>query len=208
MINPNPLDYGWWLASRSAGMIAIVAVSLSVLIGLAMANNLIQRPGFKGKLLKVHESTALIGLVAIAVHGLTLLGDHWLHPTIVQILVPGQMSYQPFFTSMGIVGGWLAAILGLSFYARKHIGAKRWRNLHRLTVVVWVMAIVHALGAGTDSGQAWMQLTLLATGLPIIALFILRLKGGRPRKVKAPQAVTAPAYAEPRPPLPPNLKVS
>ena len=33
----NPLDYGWWLASRAAGVTSMVLVSLSVLLGLAMA---------------------------------------------------------------------------------------------------------------------------------------------------------------------------
>ena len=40
MTGPDPLDYGWWLASRSAGIVAILAVSVSVIIGLLMANGL------------------------------------------------------------------------------------------------------------------------------------------------------------------------
>lgn len=215
MINPNPIDYGWWLASRSAGVIAIVAISFSVLLGLSMANNLIQRPGFKGKLLKVHESTALIGLVAIAVHALALLGDHWLHPTISQLLIPFQMSFKPFFTGLGIIGGWLAVILGLSFYVRKRVGTKLWRKLHRATFLVWVLAVAHALGSGTDASELWLQAIILITGLPILALLALRIKGGRPRKATPrpePQKHIAPRpvisnYVEPVPPLPPNMEV-
>ena len=65
--------------------------------------------------------------------------------------MPFTIGYRPLWTSLGIIGGYLAAILGLSFYVRRRIGARLWRRLHRLTVVVYVLALVHALGAGTDA---------------------------------------------------------
>ena len=38
--------------------------------------------------------------------------------------------------------GWLAAILGLSFYARKSIGTQEWRGfMHRFTIVVYLLAV-------------------------------------------------------------------
>ena len=45
--------------------------------------------------------------------------------------------------------GWLALILGLSFYVRKWIGTRTWRWLHRWTLAVYVLALA-AVGAGTD----------------------------------------------------------
>jgi len=174
-MNPDPWDYGWWLASRSAGIIAILAVSASVLIGLMMANGLPRKAGAKKQLLAVHESTALIGLAAIAIHGLTLIGDAYLHPALSQILIPFTISYRPLFTGLGIIAGWGAAILGLSFYARRHIGARRWRSLHRWTMLVWALAVIHVIGAGTDSGQIWMQAIIALTTVPILALFVRRI---------------------------------
>ena len=47
MTAPDPLNYGWWLASRSAGIVALVAASASVIIGLLMANGLLQGPGMR-----------------------------------------------------------------------------------------------------------------------------------------------------------------
>ena len=174
MTGPNPLDYGWWLASRSAGIVAMIGVSVSVLIGLLMANNLPRRRGAKKRLLALHESTALVGLLAISLHGL-LLGDSWVKPGLTGIAIPFTMSYRPEFSGLGIIAGWGAAALGLSFYVRRHIGGALWRKLHRLTIVVWAVAVVHALGAGTDAGQWWLQGIIAATALPIVYLFILRL---------------------------------
>ena len=130
-------SHGWWLASRASGLVAFALITISVGIGLAMAGKVMRRPGLSRKLLAIHEQTALAGLVAIAVHGITLIGDPWLHPGIAGVTVPLAIGYKTVFTAFGIVAGYLAALLGLSFYARKRIGARLWRKAHRATVVVY-----------------------------------------------------------------------
>jgi sulfoxide reductase heme-binding subunit YedZ len=196
MTGPDPIDYGWWLASRSAGIVAYLGVSLSVLAGLLMANNLPRRPGAKKRLLALHESAALAGLAAIAAHGLLLLGDGWLRPGIAGIAIPFTMSYRPEFTGLGIVAGWMVAILGSSFYARRRIGARRWRQVHRWTIAGWALAVIHALGAGTDAGQWWLQAIIVATAVPIAGLFALRAFTPAPaRRTSRPAAGSAPTDA-------------
>ena len=123
----------------------------------------------------VHQQAALAGLVAIAVHGIALLGDKWLHPGPVGIAVPFVMDYKPVWTGLGIIAGHLAAVLGLSFYFRRRIGVRRWRSLHRLTLLVYVLALAHTLGAGTDASSPWLQFMLLLTGAPILFLTVVRL---------------------------------
>ena len=170
----SALHYGWWLASRSSGIVALLLVTVSVGIGLTMASKVVRKRGMGPKLAAVHEQTALAGLVAIAVHGITLLGDSWLHAGPKQILVPFALSYRPVFTGLGIIAGYLAAILGLSFYARRRIGPKLWRKAHRATVLVWALGMVHALGAGTDAGSLWLREFMIATSIPIVLMFLFR----------------------------------
>ena len=90
----QPSDYAWWLASRASGTVALVLVTASVLIGLLMASRVLRRPGLKGRLLAVHEHMALVALVMIAVHGITLLGDRTIHPGPIGILVPFATPYR------------------------------------------------------------------------------------------------------------------
>jgi methionine sulfoxide reductase heme-binding subunit len=170
----DPVEFGWWLASRASGIVALVLIAASVTIGLAMAARAFRKPGLPKLLIAVHEHAALAALVAIAVHGLTLLGDAWLNPGPVGIAVPFAMEYEPVFTGIGIIGGYLAAILGLTFYVRRRVGTRRWRNLHRLTPLVYVLGVVHTLGAGTDAGTPWMPAILITTGTPILYLGIVR----------------------------------
>jgi methionine sulfoxide reductase heme-binding subunit len=174
MTGRDPMEFGWWLASRASGIVALVLIALSVAIGLTMAAKTVPSPSTRRLLIAIHEHAALAALVAIAVHGITLLGDSFLKPGLLGIAVPFVIDHEPVFTGLGIIGGYLAAILGLTFYIRRRIGTKRWRNLHRLTPVVYVLGVVHAVGSGTDAGQTWMVALLVATGAPILYLGIMR----------------------------------
>ena len=95
-------------------------------------------------------------------------------------LVPFTMGYRPLFSGLGVVAAYLAALLGLSFYARRRIGVRLWRRAHRATVLVYLLGVVHALGAGTDASTPWLRAFLLTTGAPIVVLFLRRLRGRRP----------------------------
>lgn len=192
---PAPLEHGWWIASRSAGIVALLAITASVILGLLMANGLPRRKGATRVLVSLHESTALAGLVAIAVHGITLLGDPWMHATLWKISVPFSIAYRPLWTSLGIIAGWIAAALGLSFYARRRIGVKLWRKLHRATVLAWALGLAHTLGSGTDAGERWLQITMLAGSVAVVFLFLRRTVPGDPRREAAQRAATADAAA-------------
>jgi sulfoxide reductase heme-binding subunit YedZ len=166
----SPSAHAWWLASRASGVVALVLLSLTVLIGLAMAAKLFRRRGAARQLLGAHEQLALAALATTAVHGLTLLGDPWLHPGLAGIAIPFTIGYRPAFTGLGILAGYLAALLGLSFYLRRRIGPQLWRRMHRLTVVVWGLAMVHVIGAGTDASSPWLRTLLLAIAAPVVVL--------------------------------------
>lgn len=186
-------SHGWWLASRASGLVALVLVTVSVAIGLMMASKLARRPGMPRLLTAIHEQTALAGLLAIAVHGITLIGDPWLNPGVGGVLVPFTMDYRPIWTGLGTIAGVLAMLLGLSFYARKSFGAKLWRKAHRATIVVYFLAIAHTLGAGTDASTTWMRWWLLLTTPPIVLLFIYRVGSPslRRRKARRPSAAVS-----------------
>jgi len=177
--------HGWWIASRASGLLALVLVTISVGIGLMMAGKVMRRPGLSRKLMAIHEHTALAGIIAIAVHGITLLGDPWLNPGIGGIAVPFTMGFRPLFTGLGILGGYLAALLGLSFYFRRRIGAKLWRKAHRATVVVYLLGLIHAFGAGTDASTVWFRWWVLMTAPFIGGLFVYRVIAGSAKRARS-----------------------
>ncbi len=180
----DPTPYIWWLVSRASGIVALLLITLTVIVGLTMATKLLRRPGLTRKLVRAHEHLALVALGAISVHGLALLGDPWLRPGLSGLTVPFAMSYRPLFTGLGVIAGYLAALLGLSFYARRRIGVRLWRRLHRATVLVWALGVVHTLGAGSDAATQWLRALVLLPAIPIVYLTALRVFSS-PRKPPA-----------------------
>lgn len=185
------LDHAWWLASRSAGAVAYVLLSASVVLGLAMALKLAP-PRQTALLRTIHERIALVSLGALAAHGLLLLGDGFLRPGLSGILVPFAMSYRPAWTGVGILAGYLTAGLSLTYYARRQIGARRWRAAHRLIPLAWAMAVVHVIGSGSDAGSLWLQVPLALTISAVLTLVGYRVLGARTAKpARRPPTVAA-----------------
>jgi sulfoxide reductase heme-binding subunit YedZ len=184
----DPGQHIFWIASRAFGVVALILVAVSVGLGLAMAMRSAKGPGAMARLKQAHEATALAALILIAAHGLALLGDSYLRPGLSGIAIPFVMQHTPLWTGLGVIGGWLAAILGLTFYARRWIGPKLWRQMHRWTLAVYVLAVIHTLGAGTDARSFWLLAILIATTAPLAVMAAVRLLpsdddgAGRPRR--------------------------
>lgn len=192
-------EHVWWLASRASGVVALVLITGSVILGLAMSSKLARRaPGLPRIVNAIHEQAAVVSMVAIAIHGITLLGDSFLKPGVAGISVPFAIDYRPLWTGLGIIGGYLAAALGLSFYARRRIGARRWRKAHRFSIVVYVLAVAHTLGAGSDAGSVWMQAWLYLTTPVVAGLFVVRVVTAW-RSGRTAREPVAPRHPTPRP---------
>jgi sulfoxide reductase heme-binding subunit YedZ len=182
-------DHLFWITSRAAGTLALLFSSIAVAVGLSMGGKLIKGRG--PDLRATHEALSMATIVALVVHAVSLLGDKFMHPSLADIAIPIASSYKTAWMTMGIVGGWMMIILGLSFYARARIGQQRWRKLHRFTALAWILGLAHSLGEGTDAGKLWF---LVATGivvLPAGALLAIRMSDPRP----APRAVASEAVA-------------
>jgi methionine sulfoxide reductase heme-binding subunit len=188
----------FWITSRAAGFVALIVASLAVSLGLLMSTKLLKGRGLKGRgadLVVTHEILSLTTIVAIVVHGVSLLGDQFMHPSVADIAIPFASGYKTAWTTLGIVAGWGLVLLGLSYYARRRIGSVRWRKLHRFTALAWLAGLAHALGEGTDAGQVWFLAMVAIVVIPAVLLLVVRLTGVRGR---GGARVTAPSRGDVR----------
>jgi sulfoxide reductase heme-binding subunit YedZ len=162
----------FWITSRAAGTASLLFASAAMAIGLTMAARMVRGRG--PDLRVTHEALSLAALVALVVHAGALLGDRFLHPSLADITIPFASHYREPWMAMGVIGGWLMLILGLSYYARGRIGPQRWRKLHRWTALAWALGIVHALGQGTDAGLAWFLAAVGIVAIPALSLLFTR----------------------------------
>jgi methionine sulfoxide reductase heme-binding subunit len=173
-VTTDPTPHLLWITSRAAGTAALVVSSLALCLGLLISTRLLKR--FSTADLRVtHETLSLATIVAVAIHGLSLIGDGYLHPSLIDVSVPFVSSYKTGWTTAGIVSGWALAALGLSYYVRGRIGLDRWRRLHRFTALAWLLGLVHSLGEGTDAGETWFLAMIGIVTVPALVLLLWRI---------------------------------
>jgi sulfoxide reductase heme-binding subunit YedZ len=101
--------------------------------------------------------------------------------------------YRPVWTGIGVVAAELALLVHLSFRFRGRIGARNWRRLHWLAYAVFLGALAHGIGSGTDTGTIWALAVYGGTAGAVAGLTGWRAatarKGARPRR--RPAAATA-----------------
>jgi sulfoxide reductase heme-binding subunit YedZ len=175
-MHTNLTPHLFWITSRAAGIAALVTASLAVSLGLLMSTKLLKRRGADLRI--THEALSLATMIALVIHGVSLIGDQYLHPSLIDIAVPFAGSYRTFWTSLGIVAGWAMIALGLGFYARRRIGVERWRKLHRFTALAWLLGLAHSLGEGTDAGQLWFLAMIGIVVIPALLLLLTRYNPG------------------------------
>jgi sulfoxide reductase heme-binding subunit YedZ len=185
-MNTDAAPHLFWITSRASGTVALLLASAAVCLGVAMGTRLLKRP--PSDLRIAHETLSLAAMVAIAIHGLSLLGDAYLHPSLLDVTVPFVSPYKTGWTSVGIISGWAVIALGLSYYARARIGQDRWRRLHRFTAVAWALGLIHSLGEGTDAGQAWFLIMIGIVVIPALLLLLWRI--GQPAQRAQPGGVS------------------
>ena len=197
MTDPSP--YLFWMISRVAGISAMLLAGISISLGLAMAAKL-----GGGKLADkrvLHEALSLAVIASLLIHGLALLGDGFMHPSVFDISVPFVFSYRTVWTSLGIISAWSTIVFGLSYYARRRVGLKRQKMIHRFAMLAWVGGIVHALGEGTDATQPWFLVILALSIVPPFVLLGIRIteRGGARDSTPAGGRPAAPPTARPAP---------
>ena len=122
MTGPDPGEFGWWLASRAAGVVALLCIAVSVGVGLAMAGRL--RPVARAHAARPCTSRPRSsGSSRSPSTASRCSATAFLKPSIGDIVVPFTSAHEPLWTGLGVTGGWLAAILGLSYWIRNRIGA-------------------------------------------------------------------------------------
>ena len=148
-------DPTFWLLARASGLTAYVLLTLSILAGLVLKSRPFGKAIRPAALTDLHRTLALLGLGAIAGHGVALVLDTTVKVTPLALVVPGLVGYRPLATALGVLTAELMLVVYASFSLRKRIGTKNWRRLHWATYGIFATATAHGIAAGTDTPWAF-----------------------------------------------------
>lgn len=150
-----------WALGRGTGVVALVMFTLAIVLGvLTRSGRPVPGLGRFG-VADVHRTAALTGTGLVAVHLGSLLLDPYAQLRLVDLVVPFLGSYRPLWLGLGTVAVDLLAVVTVVSLLRQRVGPRVFKAVHWATYALWPVALLHALGNGTDSGTAWFRLLAL-----------------------------------------------
>lgn len=161
VVGSSPKAY--WYLSRISGLVAYVLLWASVAMGLLISSRVSRIWPGGPMAVDMHNFLSMLGLLLVFFHVLILLGDQYISYTIFSVFIPFvSLDYRPLEVGLGQLAMYLGWMVALSFYVRKRIGPRAWRNLHYASFGVYLLVTLHGILAGTDT-----------TAVPVIALYLL-----------------------------------
>lgn len=141
------------------GLEAVALTLVTVFFGLFYGRELAPRLGVASERARaVHMTLAGATITTIALHiAATAAGSAQFRATAAGLLVPLVWSDRfPHPMAAGVLGFWLIALFGLSYFIRNRVGGyRRWRILHRVVLAGVALSILHTiLMAGWIPGWA------------------------------------------------------
>ncbi|MEX1105811.1 MAG: ferric reductase-like transmembrane domain-containing protein [Ilumatobacteraceae bacterium] len=206
----------WWYLSRASGMVAVVLLVASLVLGVLLSTRALKPVDSPAWLREMHRWLSLLAVVATGGHLGGLVADSYVHIGWREILVPGASSWKPTAVTVGVISLYLLALVWVSSLMMRRLPRRLWRGIHMLSYgLVWT-AVVHAGMAGTDVSNRVYQvvalvLTVIATTAAVVRVVLGRSAARASARAAANrQAVRPPRTSEPGidPVCSPSAKVS
>jgi predicted ferric reductase len=146
-----------WDLGRGTGVVALVMLTVSVLLGIiARSGRGISGLGRFG-ISDLHRTAALTGTGLLVVHVLSLLIDPYAQLRIVDLAFPFLAAYRPLWLGLGTLALDVLIVVTVASLLRQRLGPKVFRTVHWATYALWPLALLHALGSGTNATTPWFR---------------------------------------------------
>lgn len=167
-----------WLASRAAGFTALGLLTVQIVFGLVLSHPTNKSTWKLSKrLFPWHENAWVFVLAFLAAHIVSLVVDPYAGVGIAGSLIPGLSSYRTAPVALGTFALYALLVTGLTARYTKLLPPGAWLSLHRLSLVVFVLAWTHGMLAGTDSGA--LSAFYVVTGASVLLAAAYRYWVGR-----------------------------
>ena len=119
-----------------------------------------------------------------------MLGDQYVHFGLNSILIPFASKWHPVAVAWGVVAAYLLLAVELTSLARARLSKRIWRGVHTASFVLFVMATIHGLSAGTDTKSVAARLVALGVGTVFVGLTAMRIARRRALPNRSSPAAT------------------
>ncbi len=157
-----PVALAHRLVEFYVGVFSLVALSITVMVGLAATDRLVLMVRHRVLFQAIHRATAVIAVTCLVVHVAIKVVEG--HAGLVDAAVPFTAGHRVVYVGLGTVAGYLMVVAMWTGIVRRRFADSahpgRWRVLHASAYASWLCAMVHGLESGR-SARPWVVLSYI-----------------------------------------------
>jgi predicted ferric reductase len=159
-----------WVAARALGVTAYLLLTLEVAAGVWLSHPRNSGdPRTSRIVFPWHELLSVFTGAFLTLHIVLLAVDPYAGVDWIGAFVPGFSQFRPVPVAIGSVALYALIITAVTAKWTRLLPAGWWLKIHRVTALVWLMAWVHGVTAGTDS-MALLPMYLITGGLVLAGI--------------------------------------
>ena len=167
--------FSTWTMIRLSGLTGHFFLTLSVLAGLLGSFPTLKKQ--KARLHNIHLYSGWAGLLAIILHATLIVVDTYAPLTILEIIIPGNASYEPLWNAFGTISLYLFGfVLVTSDFLKETLGKTLWKLTHWLVLPAWLLMTLHGIFIGTDTGTLFTTIWYACSTLTLFTLVLYRMQ--------------------------------
>ena len=171
-----------WYLTRATGAVTLVLLTTSVALGIANVGRLQSARWPRFVVEGLHRNVSLLAIAVLVVHIVTTVLDPFATIHAIDAVVPFISAYRPFWLGLGAFASDLLIAIALTSMMRRRLGHRAWRATHWFAYLCWPIAVLHAVGTGSDIKQLWMEALLAGCVIALIVAVWARVGFGWPAR--------------------------
>jgi sulfoxide reductase heme-binding subunit YedZ len=186
-----------WYLTRGTGVVALLLLTAGLVLGVTSSTRWKSSRTPRFVVVGLHRYVTLLALAFVVVHVATTVLDGFAPIRLWDALIPFVSAYRPIWLGLGAVAFDLLLALILTSLLRKRIGPRAWRAVHWLSYAAWPVALVHALGTGSDARTGWLRALAVACTAGVLLAAAWRIATARAPLLPVRVGAAAAALAVP-----------
>jgi sulfoxide reductase heme-binding subunit YedZ len=162
---------GVHVIAATVGFLSFFLCWLAIVWGLVLRNAWASTRLRHSTVYGIHHTVALLGLCLGLVHALAQLAAPVATVRLIDEVIPFLNPVDPVGIGVGVVGLEIMLAAALSTLIQRQLGFSRWRALHALTYVAFMLVVGHVLLSGSDTGPTWVWGSVMAAWLSTVVLW-------------------------------------
>lgn len=164
----------WW-AGRALGLLAYVALLLSMLFGILVSSKGFGRRLPTNLMMSLHQEWTLAAVIATVLHVVVLVTHAESGVTPWAAVIPFASDTLRGPVTLGTVSTIMLGLVVVSSWVRDRVPYGAWRAIHGLAFGATLLAIAHSVTAGTDTDLTWVRALYLGTGAALLIVLFVRI---------------------------------